>query len=1107
MFLPDVMQAWSFAAQSNSDKLFTAVSAIVALLLKTLSNHIDFRDNGLLLCKTVLQQTQLRLISRGLSSPKNKEVLISPCLRVLTEIVCFDGGVLARQLYSKRDLTFDMQTIGRNLTLRKALSADSEENIRKPSVRTNTIRYLNANLKFQNEGAKIDILKQGNVMRALVEGIEQDPPHVIADVINTLQTYIVGDAAIPRKSKSYVFNDRNLHSLCQLYRVVLPETTTSENKKPLMTQVHALMIEVCSSPDVGVVKLSGWYPPRTGDESIDEVSNAHPDIDLGLDSLEWYGKFSRGVPIKNYALGEFILTLRPYAYELERQLMMAIFEAAPELVAYFFYRITPNFTFTPKLTTTWIGYASFIFSTVQLPVPKLYTRFGHIPPPIGIVIESIMPQPLNQKILRQCVGSSSDLIKFFAIRIITVAFQKLKAVLQLFCDTAIIRGELWEEASQKLITEFTRRCPVMKDITATNNALRNAATDNLAQREAVARLLSLYYEVTPQVALDQKYDISISLASALEAVDDPSDPDEDKEMKLLEVSHLVKIAHWSPAMSWWSKPKSHKFSPFMSLLRLIVKAHEEPKDIKNLLQSVMCDNGALQIEEEISGLNCLIVSLKAFDDFTPTDAVFEFIDECFQRFMRTPIKYEDAKDAVVNSTFLGGKQNGAISLVWMVLLEQWGFVEKVRKGSENIIAQWIGRFHAMISVAGESTGVLMISQAEMEDSEANDKLFDVLHQNCAEYLQELKAYLFQYSDVQIPVDPHFDSVSQEDEVGEYQDVPKVDRMEVVVSMTSAILPPQKKVPIFNLTSYRPKVEDEKHPALTACTHQDAASSIEEGDLSTLVAYLSSPHLSIRRQTQTALRAFLQKLDGSSYIEKEQITLLINELLETSTPILENGNPFPSLASTWASRAIGILADPTHVLYEKINEYMNLGPAWRVGRMIGYWTDRVIAHPPDDEAEGAYWREVIWLLEWLEDGLRTAEDVEPFRRNDVFERLLALFAHPALNGYGNSAGKVASLFLDADKLAQENSLQAKVRPLILRILARTVVVGGATTLVTRTGVLAWLKVVKGMKWAGVGQGDEVLQGLERYILELCDGERVGEWSAGGLKVNASDVVER
>ena len=114
-FLSQLWQAWSFASQNNDDYLTSAVSSIIALLLKTLSSLLDFREHGLLLCRTVLQGQHLRLVKRSLDAPKHKDYLISPCLRLMIEVTSFDGGVLAREVYKKRELTCDVAVVRRNL--------------------------------------------------------------------------------------------------------------------------------------------------------------------------------------------------------------------------------------------------------------------------------------------------------------------------------------------------------------------------------------------------------------------------------------------------------------------------------------------------------------------------------------------------------------------------------------------------------------------------------------------------------------------------------------------------------------------------------------------------------------------------------------------------------------------------------------------------------------------------------------------------------------------------------------------------------------------------------------------------------------------------------
>ncbi len=80
-------------------------------------------------------------------------------------------------------------------------------------------------------------------------------------------------------------------------------------------------------------------------------------------------------------------------------------------------------------------------------------------------------------------------------------------------------------------------------------------------------------------------------------------------------------------------------------------------------------------------------------------------------------------------------------------------------------------------------------------------------------------------------------------------------------------------------------------------------------------------------------------------------------------------PVPYLVGVFAARAVAVLSDPLHVMYPKLNAFLNRGPAWELTRLPSYWIEQVLLQPPEqvqsaDEAE--------WLLELLLDGLRTSE---------------------------------------------------------------------------------------------------------------------------------------
>lgn len=72
----------------------------------------------------------------------------------------------------------------------------------------------------------------------------------------------------------------------------------------------------------------------------------------------------------------------------------------------------------------------------------------------------------------------------------------------------------------------------------------------------------------------------------------------------------------------------------------------------------------------------------------------------------------------------------------------------------------------------------------------------------------------------------------------------------------------------------------------------------------------------------------------------------------------------------AAESCLVLADPLHMLYAKVNKFLNRGPTWNVEKLPSYWVEHVLMRLPTNDDE--YYKEVSWLLDQLIDGLRTPE---------------------------------------------------------------------------------------------------------------------------------------
>lgn len=1017
------MQAWGYANQTNNDYLASSVSSILALLLKTIASLIDSREYGILLIKTLLNHAQLRLIARSVSAPKHKEHVISPSLRILTEMVSFDGGLMAKQTYSKRDFTFESKIVARNLSLAKGGQG--------PSVRSNAIRYLLANFKYQGEGAKIDILKNGHVTKALFDHLKDDSADVLQEIFKTLETSILRDETIPRATKSSTVSERSLSGVLAALRAYENTEAETADDSALIrgkTAIISFLKLVSTTPSLGLLRTSGWYPPGSERHTRDQNDDVEADLvlDLGLDSVDWYNKFQNQVPVRNTILSGFSQTLRPYASEDERDVLLSIFTAAPELIADYFFSRGEKFSFEPKLTNTWIGYASFLFSSVQVPFPRYFGAQDHYascPPPVSIAIENILPLPLNQRILTRSLNQSSDLITLFAVRILVVAFQKLQKVLQAFNVAAAEGSGLWKEGSIRLISEFSKRCPPVKDVIA---AFRKISDDNILQKEAISRLLRMYYQVTPQQALEEKFDVSQALTVAMSRAETLSPDSEHYAFRLLELQHLLVIAQCSAGMRWWHKQGSLKFSPFTSLLRLGARTPADQStrsDFINLLQSVIDEHGILQQQTQERPVNALVASLAEDEAWKPSDALYTFIDECLGRLVRKPIKYLDDLDEIA-----GGADHGKIlSVLVMVCLEQAPFTTNLPADDRANILMWFSRFLEMLKLTGEDVELLQLIRQRVSDLPPVSSV-------------ELEPTLRLIA-------------SRQHSNGEQS--------------SSQAASSEKKSSRQPLAFSEPPVEKQNHPGLTRWQQKDLDEALENGDIDELLLCLSSQDSSVRLQALAAMRKLMAKVKESTNEDKDQIYLLLGELSETvsamSPPIAQQ--PLPYIASVFATQSLAILQDPSHFMYPKINKYLNKGPTWNVGKLANYWVDRTVLETPDEDDK--HWAEIEFVLDFITAGTRTLQDVHLLLPRNCMEKILDIFASP--------------------------SAPKGVKDAVLKVAYRVAAVGGATSLVTRTGVLAWLDMR-----AKVGDVDAAsLEVLRQKVSSGIDEDRVKTWSKGAL----------
>ena len=552
--LPDLISIWSSAVDSNDESILSLLPSVLALYLSTISSHLQFRGIGLSLCKSLLLKDQLRLLHRGLTATKTKENLISPCLQLLTEIVCFDGGEVATLVYSKRDTTFRRLEVF--LDQRTPSPVWPGEARPKPTLRCIAQRYLLANLKFQNASAKADIIAQGKILRSCLQHLKNDRAEIILDVLLSLEVDIVRASSLTKNIKSRLFNNLNLSSLARLYMFHEPVNELVCGRS-VREQVDSLLRLICTQQENGILlPQNGWYPPGFNpDKGL--AAGADPNwTDLGIASCSSLS-YRQKDPIKNDVLSNFILTMRPERDRLQASLLLDIFRAAPELVADYFSKKS-NFSVEPKDTPEWLGQSAFFFSVIQLPVPAYCgwkDAYASLPPASSTVVESILPRPLDRLYITRCLNLNHEVITLFAVRVVTVAFQKLKKILEVY-HGAHLSSVSWKEASSDLLSAFSLRCPLARDVLS---ALQRMPKSDDQLRGSIVELLTNYYQVLPHLMLLEKFDTSLALVDAIERVANDAEDEVRKSSSFYELENLLRIAQMSPDTKWWQKPGTSQF--------------------------------------------------------------------------------------------------------------------------------------------------------------------------------------------------------------------------------------------------------------------------------------------------------------------------------------------------------------------------------------------------------------------------------------------------------------------------------------------------------------------------------------------------------------------
>jgi nucleolar pre-ribosomal-associated protein 1 len=542
---------------------------------------------------------------------------------------------------------------------------------------------------------------------------------------------------------------------------------------------------------------------------------------------------------------------------------------------------------------------------------------------VSIAIENILPRPLSQKIMTRCLNQNTEIITLFAVRILTLAFTKLRTVLKIFQGDHGQGQLFWNQASSKLLTEFSRRCPPIKDVVV---LFRRTAKEDLQQQEAVAELLTCYYEVMPDIALEENFDVSLVLVDVLKRLEDKAVSADDSESLLSQLQSLLQIAQQSASLRWWQKPANMQYSPFTSILKVLMDTADKDSSrrISTLLKTVLVENSILQ-----SSPHAFASVLSSLENSEPGALHHQlvFFDNCVSRVAKKPVHYIDMLDS------LSKDDSGTTSALVAVIVEQWPFVVKSgEESTEAAVGSWVASLLGNLKQAGESMKVLKA---------ARDSLVGATETKMIKSL--LKKSLKGAEDADTENKMDIDSGSN--------------------------VPSTKKTPTVDLNEifgFLP-TEGTTHNALNRWEREEVEQAVEQGRVAELILCLCSQHEEVRRQAFSNIVRFMAKLKESKYAEWRTVYTLSGELLETVNTIgMEK--PVPWIVGECAANCLAVLTNPLHKVYGKVNKFLQKAPVWEVEKIPTYWVDKILLHEP--ELDDGYFDEIDWLLGLFVKALRT-----------------------------------------------------------------------------------------------------------------------------------------
>ncbi|EGO30148.1 hypothetical protein SERLADRAFT_444262 [Serpula lacrymans var. lacrymans S7.9] len=642
----DVFEIWEKLNPHQMSSLALPVSLLSSILV-LLSVHFTNHSHGLPIIKTLLSPPWMRRLTSYLGGSHNELILVT--VRLLNAISAFGGG---RERKSLLDVfPWETKSLPKLLYMRRRGKNDDQvDMLSRPDIRT---WYILLILSFVDQHTptivKTAFLEQHReVFLAIFKGLVQDSYVVARKILEVCWAGLWSDPKIRRTLKIGLFNEITISHLLKLYDHTGAESSGPEHIPADL--VHHFLLAICTRPGIGICfKDRGWYPRESEDvlEADDERSAR------------------RGGKIYNKILSNVLKNLKVNEDSRQQELASKIMLACPELVAG--YWSGAALTLEPRLSSKWVANIAFFGTVLSQPVPSSSFMlpdsdlYQPSPPPLYNILENILPSVNTKPHLSKGLKSPSHLVQHCTALALAKCLMKYAEVINSFHAVQVALEEdeedgQWSKRRRDLEKEVRRRVPEFQVIIAFSQQNNSPKVTFLA--ESAQRLLWLYQRCLPSLVAEARFDVGKLLQDFVDTSWTMSDSSEEDSklpgalaLRTMKQLHVLRLLKASDQFTWSGKMASTTHSYLYVLLKTFSTTRIDAlrDTLQALLRQILSES--IMFQQDQNEVDLWLASFpttrRAPDSRSPdgtpltdeTDAVIIFLDDCVQRFLKTPYRY------------------------------------------------------------------------------------------------------------------------------------------------------------------------------------------------------------------------------------------------------------------------------------------------------------------------------------------------------------------------------------------------------------------------------------------------------------------------------------